>query len=91
MTDRRNLLSAPDGIVGFITGELPRYVKPDLALLLCNGIMITHHNSAVVLEKMDIIVWTSRSYIVEFDHINTPENWERDIPHHIFAFIYRYI
>jgi len=47
--------------------------------------MVAHHNSAVVSEKMDAIVGTSRSDIVEFDHINTPENWDRDIPHQIFT------
>jgi hypothetical protein len=53
--------------------------------------MVAHYNSAVVIEKMDAIVGTSRSDIVEFDHINTPENWEKDILHQIFPSIYRYV
>jgi len=54
--------------------------------------MIAYRNSAVVFEKIDAIVRTSGSNIVEFDHVNTPEkpyqnnkNLEKKVVHIAFS------
>jgi hypothetical protein len=54
--------------------------------------MIAYRNSAVVFEKIDAIVRTSGSDIVEFDHVNTPEkaypnykNLEKKVLHIAFS------